>query len=817
MNFYELKKNNNKVYGGILLERILRKKHRKTLRAILLWVMSLAVFGVLLSFIADVYSLEKISFFNFFILFKFLFRSIFFLFFSLWIWACLAEIMYLSFYFTPSKVDFEVLKIVSDAYPKDITKSFLESEMGQSAMRRLNITNDQIITFLDTRTDFVSETEYEIIENTDEHVSFSEFGFSLAHFDSDFNKFLKSNGITIKEFKKALDWVSRINEKDRDNERWWTKEKLARIPSIGRSWAFGQIYYLEKFGHSIYDDTSYLYLGDKGRIYASMINKIENILVKDKGSNVLLITKDSDFGMEIVSAFGKEIVNGTVIPTIESKRIYVLDCNSMLSVYDKKADFENMFQRILIQTSKAGNVILVIPHLSDFIENSRSLGSDVRDILNEALGSPNLQIIALSNQNGFHQILETDMDFMNKFEKLVVEDLDQQNALVYAEDEAEIVEKKYGVFFTYQSIKRVLESADRYFADSFISDKIADILREVANYASENKIEIISEEIINEVVESKTGVPLGVLSSAEKEKLSNVSQILKQKVIGQDRAIEAIADAMKRARLGVANPKRPLGSFLFIGPTGVGKTETSKALAEVFFGDDENMIRIDMSEYNDQSAVSKLIGSNNQVGILSSKIREKQYGVLLLDEFEKAHTDVFNLFLQILDEGFFSDGLGEKVNARNLIIIATSNAGSDLIYRAIEKNINIQSIRKEMIGYLIENKLLRPELLNRFDEVVLFDPLDHDKLKVIAGLMIEKLNKRLEDKGIDIKKDDSLLDFLVEKGANKNFGAREINRVIQREIEVKIVNALIVGIIEKGDTISFVRSSGSDIEVVKIG
>lgn len=814
MNFYQIKRKDFEVYPAILLDKIFARKTRKKIRNIFYYAMLITFFFVVVSLISnnenfvDKHLFEEISKMVYF------FRSLFILLFSVWFTMYLFELMYLSYYFRDTKIDFDVLRIVNKSDSKDITKTFISDDIGQYVLARLGISPSEIKNFLKDRTDFVSESEYEIIENDDDRVSLSEFGYSLIHFDSDFSKLLKNKGITAKDFKEVLDWVSRINRRIKNQERWWTKERLSRIPSIGRNWAFGKIYHLQKFGHSIYDDNSYHYLGDKWRLFKDIVNQIESVLIKDTGSNIILISKETDFAMDAISSLSKEIVLGTVLPELEDKRVYVLDINILVSTYEEKSDFETMLQKILYQTAKAGNVILVIPNLSDFVENSKHLETDVKDILNEVISSSNVQIIATSNQRSFHEVLETDLDLMRNFEKINIEDFDVVSTMNMLEDEVQIIEAKENIFFTFKSIKAIIQSADRYFSESSLAEKTIDILNEITAHCLTNKKFIVTEEDVLETVEMKTGVPMGSLSKTEKRKLQDIEMLLKKKVVGQDFAIEGISEAMKRARLGVANPKRPLGSFLFIGPTGVGKTETSKSLAEVFFDSEEDMIRIDMTEFNDSSSVSRLIGDRFNSGILSSKIRDKQYGVLLLDEFEKAHPDVHNLFLQILDEGFFSDGIGERVNARNLIIIATSNAGSDLMYNAIDKNISLQSIKEKIISYLIDNKLFRPEFLNRFDEVVLFNPLSEKTLEVISVLMINKLNKRLEEKGIDVQNTTDLSKYLVSKGTNQKFGAREINRVIQKEIESKIANALISEEVKNGDTITFVQS-GDDL-IIKV-
>ena len=277
--------------------------------------------------------------------------------------------------------------------------------------------------------------------------------------------------------------------------------------------------------------------------------------------------------------------------------------------------------------------------------------------------------------------------------------------------------------------------------------------------------------------------------------------------MGQNEAVSGIASAVRRARSGISNPKRPLSSFLFIGPTGVGKTEVSKALAESFFGDENKMARFDMSEYNGADALSRLIGdfALNKSGLLASKIRDNPYCVLLLDEFEKAAPDVLDLFLQILDEGIFTDALGRQVNCRNLIIIATSNAGSDLIWEAIRSGKNLAGSREFIVNSIIKDKIFKPELLNRFDGTIFFHPLQKSELQKIAELGLRKLGRRLKEKNIDLVINRDIINFLVEKGGDPQFGGRSINRAIQNEIEDLVARKIVSGEAKPGSRIEIKR------------
>jgi len=297
----------------------------------------------------------------------------------------------------------------------------------------------------------------------------------------------------------------------------------------------------------------------------------------------------------------------------------------------------------------------------------------------------------------------------------------------------------------------------------------------------------------------------------EKEKLLHLEDILHERIIGQEEAVSLISGAMRRARAGVRSPQQPIGSFLFIGPTGVGKTETSKALAEVFFGDEAAISRLDMSEYQTDDALARLIGSfeGGRTGALSKILREKPYGVLLLDEFEKTNQEVHDLFLQILDEGFFSDMKGKRVNARNIIFIATSNAGSDIIWDMVKRGEmsagggSASGVKDELVEEIIKRGKFKPELINRFDGVVLFHPLEIDHLVKIAHLMLTKLKKRLLGRGVDLVVNDALVNYVAKNGYDPVFGARPMKRIIQEKVEQAVAEKLISGELHKGSKMEF--------------
>jgi ATP-dependent Clp protease ATP-binding subunit ClpC len=334
-------------------------------------------------------------------------------------------------------------------------------------------------------------------------------------------------------------------------------------------------------------------------------------------------------------------------------------------------------------------------------------------------------------------------------------------------------------------------------------DKTADILYEAANRAASDRRAVVLPSDVLTIVEKRTGIPAGELTETERAALLNLEENLRKRVIGQDGALSAVAASLRRARAGTANPNRPFGSFLFLGPTGVGKTETAKALADAFFGGESTIQRIDLSEYKTSDALERLIGSFTKgiPGVMSSMLREKPYGVLLLDEFEKTTTDIKHLFLQILDEGFFTNAGGKRVNCRNLIIIATSNAGSDLIWSSAQGGGNLAGDKKKIINALVERGIYTPELLNRFDGVILFEPLVGKNLRIVAKMMLQKLAARLMERGISFVPTERLVDVVMESGTDPQFGARAMQRAVTEKVERAIADKILRGELRPGSRI----------------
>lgn len=808
MTLRELQKISDAVFPALLLDSLFSHETRLKIRKIAFYILVVTFVISFATFFENVISL--VPGLQFIIDYTFTFRGIFFMVFVVWVVFHLYELLYFSYYFKNGEMDFEVAKIISKTSPDDITGGFLQSSLGMYTMKRLGLTTSVVLRFIETRKDLVTADEYEIIHTKKgEQITLAEYGRTLIHFDIEFAQMLSKYGITPDMFIETLRWVARTIRKVRRREMWWSRENLTRIPTLGKNWSFGRIPLLQRYGHSIFLDEAYITLGDAWRAYDRYVERLEAVLIKDSGANVMLVVDDTASGLDIAASLGKLSVDGKIHPLLEDKRLFVFDPKLLLEEMSTRSAFEERLQTMLAEVAAAGNVIVIIPHMDTFLEEAHSMSVDVSALLADALRSMSLQIIGLTSQTGFSATVEPHRDLMSSFTVVTVDSVDAAKVSELIEDEIYRLESLYGVFITYPAISEIISGAEKFYADEPVATKSFALLYEVVPQAERAGQKTLTRAFVQEFFEETTGVAQGPLSKDEQKSLQKLEQVLHERVIGQDQAVTAVAASLRRARAGLTNPKRPMGSFLFLGPTGVGKTETAKALTATLFGDEEDMVRIDMTEFQDGSALKRLIGSAQEPGVLTLKVREKPYGVLLLDEFEKAATDVHDLFLQILDEGFFTTGTNEKIHLRNMVIIATSNAGSREIIKMMDGATTLPETAKDtLIDILISTQAFKPELINRFDSVTVFSPLSEDNLKQIAELMIKKLNTRMAHKGIVIETNDALLEYLVKVGGDAKFGARAMNRAIQDTVERLIADGIIGGVITHGDTLVFSNDEG---------
>jgi len=611
------------------------------------------------------------------------------------------------------------------------------------------------------------------------------------------------HGLGATQLRGAAAWVEQSQSEAFGREAWWQWEYLAEIPGLAKSWHYGGTYLLERYGRLIEVASN----RGQGSPFLPQSKKLEDILNRSREANAILVG-DTDSLIAIVETLAGRIKAGVTWPHLEGRRILMLETGRLLA--DSAEPLPKLVLQLATEAVRAGNVILAVDNLPRLVAALGRAGASLSTLLDSYLAGRALTMIGLTDESSYHATLEPDATLMNRFEIITIDSPGAAGLLPALSDEVLALEAKTGLWFTYQAMEAVIDNAEMFFGEGTLLAESADLLDELTGYLIRRNIKTVTKEAVLDFIRQKTNIPVGEVRAEERDQLLNLENTLSRRVIGQELAIRGVAGALRRARAGTRNASRPIGTFLFLGPTGVGKTETAKALSAALFGREDALLRLDMSEFSSADSLARLIGSftTGQAGILSQLVRDNPYGVLLLDEFEKTHPEVQNLFLQILDEGFFSDMRGRRVNLRSLAIIATSNAGADLIWEIIGRGEDLAAKEKEIIDTLISRGIFRPELLNRFDATVLFKPLGAPELKKIAELMLSKFAIRLKSKqGIKFDLTPTLVEQVATLGANQQFGARPMQRFIQETVEQMVADGMIAGQIKTGSRISFVPLS----------
>ena len=409
--------------------------------------------------------------------------------------------------------------------------------------------------------------------------------------------------------------------------------------------------------------------------------------------------------------------------------------------------------------------------------------------------------MAVTDQAGYKNHIEAKAGLLSFFEKLDIEPLSERETTLVLEQRVPFYEAKQKLFISYPSLREIIKLSDRYVSDYVFPKKAVWLLEDAVEFAKSKKERVLLPKHVETVLEQKTKMPLGKLGKEEKETLLNLEGLIHERIINQNEAVREVSEALRRARSGVATKTGPIGGFLFMGPTGVGKTETAKALAKIYFGSEDNMIRLDMSEYQNKKDIDRIIGTAEEQGVLASAVRKNPFSLILLDEIEKAHPDLLHLFLQVLDEGYFTDGVGRRVVFNNSIIIATSNAGYKIILQSLEQGTQHEEVKRKILDHVFDEGVFRPELVNRFDAVVVFNALTRENLIDIAGLMLKKVQHNMKQKHIELVITEDLKQKVVELSYDPKFGAREMKRVIQDRVEDALAESLLKSEIKKGDKI----------------
>ena len=606
------------------------------------------------------------------------------------------------------------------------------------------------------------------------------------------------------------------------------------------------------------------------------IQRVIQITSRRTKNNPCLIGEPGVGKTAVVEGLALKIVEGDVPETIADKRLLTLDLSGMVAGSKYRGEFEERIKKVIAEVKAAGNILLFIDELHTIIGAGGAEGAiDASNILKPSLARGEVQIIGATTLEEYRKYIEKDAALERRFQPVNVEEPSEDAAVEILKGIRPAYERHHGVRISDAALVAAVKMSERYINDRFLPDKAIDLIDEAAsktrlgvyikpdaiknledeisamdaqketaikeeayekageikkkqlkkmeklgklnekwNSDKANKRMVVGENEIADVVSDWTKIPVKKLAMEESERLMNLEKILHERVVGQDEAVTAVAKAIRRGRVGLKDPKRPIGSFLFLGPTGVGKTELSKALADAMFGSENALIRVDMSEYMEKHSVSKMIGSPpgyvgyEEGGQLSEKVRRNPYSVILFDEIEKAHPDVFNILLQVLDDGHITDSTGRKVDFKNTVIIMTSNAGAQNIISP--KNLGFASDNSKEYNHAVMKErvmeevktIFKPEFLNRIDETIVFHTLTKENIGSIIDILLESINKRIKEQmNMAIKLDDAAKNYIIDSGYDEKYGARPLKRALQSKVEDELAEKILEGKFKAGDTV----------------
>lgn len=544
-------------------------------------------------------------------------------------------------------------------------------------------------------------------------------------------------------------------------------------------------------------------------------------ILEQRLGNVLLVG-DAGVGKTIlVEGLAERMVAEDVPENLQDKRLVAMDTGALVAGVRGQGDIENRMLSAVHEAAASGNILLFIDDIANLVGAGSSGGSqDASSILSNSLSEGLIQAVGIATIDDFNMFLKNNNAFMRRFQVVNVEEMSKDSAIQVLEARSGNLEARNKVFFSYAAIESAVDLSMRYIHDRYLPSKALDIIEEAAIYARETKGEraVVDKEDIAAIVSEKTNVKVSTATKDEQQLLLNLEQEIHKRVVGQSEAVDMVAEALRRARVELRDVRRPIANFLFVGPTGVGKTELAKTIAEVYFGGEARMIRLDMSEFQDQSALSRLIGAPpgykgaSAGGYLTEAVRSAPFSLVLLDELEKAHPDILNVFLQVMDDGRLTDGAGRTVDFTNAIIIATSNAGTQEIQEGLEQGKTLDAIKEELMKSILL-KFYRPEFLNRFDGVILFKPLSYDEVVQIAYLELAKVASQLEGKGITLKGTKAAVEELAREGFDPLLGARPLRRVIQEKVDSGLAKFMLTGQVGRRDVV--VLEPGGRIRIEK--
>lgn len=575
-----------------------------------------------------------------------------------------------------------------------------------------------------------------------------------------------------------------------------------RTGGIARDWTFGYAPLLRRFGQNISEQLSgggLIHVDIEAHTHA--VDQMVQMFGSGGRQNIALVGPDGAGKTTVVHAFADRLLDARspVPDNLKFRQVVVLDSSALIAAAPGRGELENLVARVLSEAYSAKNIIVCLDNAQLFFE--QGIGAvDLSNVLLPILEAGRLRMILTMDEQQFLKIAQRTPSLTNALNRISVGECSQDETMRVMQNQLIMYEFNHKVMYTYQSLKEAYRLSSRYVHDLAMPGKALKLLESAATYAQDGRVTINS---VQQAIEKTIDVKVSVASeTAERDTLLNLEAHIHERMINQSRAVQVVSDALRRARAGVRNENRPIGTFLFLGPTGVGKTELSKALAGVYFGGEDRMIRLDMNEFVRNEDVARLIADGaDDASSLAAQALRQPFSVVLLDEIEKAHPNVLTTLLQLLDEGILRDIKGREVSFRDAIVVATSNAGADRIREYIERGYQLDQFEEQFTNELITSGQFKPEFLNRFDEIVLFRPLNKPELLQVLDLMIQGVNKTLALQKITVEVEQEAKELLVEKGYDPRMGARPMRRVVQRAVENIVAREMLSGNVQPGSAI----------------
>lgn len=611
--------------------------------------------------------------------------------------------------------------------------------------------------------------------------------------------------LTLDDLKYGVSWLSSL-------QAFIEQEKQPRLTGgIARDWSFGWIPLLSRFGQNISVSMS------RGFPLEAHNDALESLIqtIGKSRTNAVLVGPAGSGKTSIVHAFANRLLdaNAGIPSSLKFRQVFMLSASSLVSAAPKKGELESLIMRILNEAFSAKNIIICLDDAQLFLEEGPG-SVDLSNMLLPIIKAANLPMILTMNEQRYLQISQRNPELASAIARINVGPASRKETMTTMRNKLTTIEHKKHVTYMYQSLAETYRLSERYVHDIAMPGQALSLLQAAADFAEDG---LVTASSVQQALEKTMGVKVGVATrDDERDKLLHLEDLIHERMVNQTRAVSVVSDALRRARAGVGSKNRPIGTFLFLGPTGVGKTELAKALAEVYFNGEDHMIRLDMNEFVSSSDVARLIADGaRDAGSLTSRVMKQPFSVVLLDEIEKAHPSVLATLLQLLDEGILRDENNREVSFRDAIVIATSNAGSERIREHVARGMKVDQFEDQFVDELIQSKQFAPEFLNRFDEIVMFTPLGKKELLQVVDLILADVNKTLSLQKVSVKVTDGARAYLVDAGYDPRLGARPMRRVVQKAVENTVAKKVLSGEVEPGGVVEITLEQVQAIVSVK--